>query len=225
MILCIETSASICSVALGHRGSVVCIRESLAPNDHAAVIVKLIDGCLNEAQCSPEQLEAIAISQGPGSFTGLRVGVSAAKGLCFAYDIPLIAISTLSALASRALRDHPDANFAIPMIEARKNEVYGAIYRSDMHEELKDQVITLYPNWHLSIFPGGTEVIFCGSGSKKYQEISAPNQLQIDTKPPSALDLIELAFAKHIKKDYCVAKSFHPNYVKTPHITQPRKVL
>ncbi|MCB0665466.1 MAG: tRNA (adenosine(37)-N6)-threonylcarbamoyltransferase complex dimerization subunit type 1 TsaB [Saprospiraceae bacterium] len=225
MILCLETSATICSVALSDRGSLISIRESSAPNDHASVIMKHIDGCLKEAGIALEEIEAIAISQGPGSFTGLRVGVSAAKGLCFALGIPLIAISTLSGIAYRAFHHHPEAIFAIPMIEARKNEVYGAIYRPDMTMELKDQVITLYPNWHLSILPEGSNLVFCGPGSQKYQEINHPSPLQIDVQPPSAKNLVDLAFEKHIKKDYCVTKSFHPNYLKSPHITQPRKVL
>ena len=225
MILCLETSASICSVAIGSGSQLIAIQESISPNDHASMIITHVQNCLKEADLTLKDIEAIAVSQGPGSFTGLRVGVSAAKGLCYAMDIPMIAISTLSALAWRAFQEYPDAQHAIAMIEARKNEVFGAVYGRDLEMELSDQVITLYPNWHQSVVEEWQSIIFCGPGCRKYHEISHPTPLKFDLKPPSAMNLVELAFEKHIKKDYCVAKSFSPNYIKLPHITQPRKVL
>ncbi|MCB0685470.1 MAG: tRNA (adenosine(37)-N6)-threonylcarbamoyltransferase complex dimerization subunit type 1 TsaB [Saprospiraceae bacterium] len=225
MILCLETSAAICSVALTDQGHLISLKESKSPNDHASMILKHVDACLGEAGTQLDQLEAIAISQGPGSFTGLRVGVSAAKGLCFALDLPMIAISTLAALASQTIRKYGDCGYVIPMIEARKNEVYGAIYRPDMQLELNEQVIALYPNWHLKHLNADKKVVICGPGSQKYTEINQDESLKTNPNFPSAYNLIDLAFEKHIKKDYCVAKSFSPNYIKSPHITQPRKVL
>lgn len=225
MILCLETSSTICSVALANQGKLVSMKESVSPNDHASKILKHIDACLDHAGIQLKDIEAIAISQGPGSFTGLRVGVSAAKGLCYALDIPLIAVSTLGGLAFTSLQKYPEARYSVAMIEARRDEVYGAIYKSDLQLELKEQVITLYPNWHHDILGQEERVIFCGPGSKKYRDMNVLDELIVDANPPTALNMICLAFEKHIKKDYSVAKSFSPNYLKLPHITQPRKVL
>jgi tRNA threonylcarbamoyladenosine biosynthesis protein TsaB len=226
MILCLETSASICSVAIGMNGtSPVSLRESTVPNDHASMILRHIDDCLADAEIGLSELEGVAISQGPGSFTGLRVGVSAAKAICFAMDLPLIAVSTLAGLAHAAFGMDPDADYCIPMIEARKSEVYGAIFDRSLNIIYPEQVITLFPQWHRSILKEWSNVIFCGSGSQKYQEICAEEPLDVRMINTSATNILGPAWAKHIKKDYCVIRHFKPNYLKSPHITQPRKVL
>ncbi|MBK8502412.1 MAG: tRNA (adenosine(37)-N6)-threonylcarbamoyltransferase complex dimerization subunit type 1 TsaB [Saprospiraceae bacterium] len=225
MILCLETSASNCSVAIAHEGQLLALKESLTPNDHAASIIKHVDACLLAAQISLEDLEAVAISQGPGSFTGLRVGVSAAKGICFALDLPLIAISTLASLANAIFSEHNDLDFCIPMIEARKDEVFTAVFDRNLDMELSEQVVTLFCNWHHAIIDPQAKIAFVGSGSQKYGDMCQPDPLNLLEKPTSAKHLINLACAKHIKKDYCIVKKFTPNYLKLPHITQPRKVL
>jgi tRNA threonylcarbamoyladenosine biosynthesis protein TsaB len=225
MILYLETSASICSVALAHEDRLLALEESAAPNDHAASIIKHIDNCLAVAQISLDDLEAVAISQGPGSFTGLRVGVSAAKGICFALDLPLIAISTLASLANAVLSEYDDLDYCIPMIEARKNEVFTAVFNRNLDMELSEQVVTLFSNWHHTIIDPLAKIAFVGSGSQKYREMCQPDHLNMLEKTTSARHLIDLAITKHIKKDYCIADKFKPNYLKSPHITQPRKVL
>ncbi len=226
MILCLETSASICSVAIGRNGTTpVSVRESSVPNDHASMILQHIDDCLKDAEIGLSELAGVAISQGPGSFTGLRVGVSTAKAICFALDLPLIAVSTLAGLAHAAFDMNPDADYCIPMIEARKAEVYGAIFDRSLHVIFPEQVVSLFPQWHRSILKEPAKVIFCGSGSQKYQEICAEEPVDICLTNTSATNILGLAWAKHIKKDYCVIRHFKPNYLKSPHITQPRKVL
>lgn len=226
MILCLETSSSICSVAIGRDGyTLVALQESSSSNDHASMIMKHVDGCLKEAKINLRDLEGVAISQGPGSFTGLRVGVAAAKAICFALNVPLIAVSTLEALAQAALTQHPEADYCSSMIAARKEEVYGAIFDRSLRLIEHEQVISLFPEWHYSVLERGVKVIFCGSGSQVYQQISPGDGLFIVDVPTSAVNLLRPAFRKHIKKDYCIAESFKPNYLKEAHITKARPVL
>ena len=225
MILCIETSASICSVAIAHEEQLLALKESLTPNDHAASIIKHIEACLSTAQITLNDLDAVAISQGPGSFTGLRVGVSAAKGICFALDLPLIAVSTLASLANAVFSQHNDLDFCIPMIEARKDEVFTAVYNRKLDMELSEQVVALFCNWHHTVIDPRSKIAFVGSGSQKYRQMCQPDIVNLYENTPSAQHLTNLALAKHIKKDYCIAKNFKPNYLKLPHITQPRNVL
>ncbi len=226
MILCLETSASICSVAIGRDSrTLIALQESSSSNDHASMIMKHVDNCLKEAKINLSDLQGVAISQGPGSFTGLRVGVAAAKAICFALNIPLIAVSTLEALAQAALNQHPGADYCASMIEARKEEVYGAIFDRSLRLILPEQVISLFPQWHYSVLERAVKVIFCGSGSQKYQQISLADSLVIEEVPTSAVNLLSPAFRKHIKKDYCIAERFKPNYLKEAHITQARQVI
>jgi tRNA threonylcarbamoyladenosine biosynthesis protein TsaB len=226
MILCLETSASICSVAIGRDSHTpIALQESTSFNDHASMIMKHVDNCIQEAKINLRDLQGVAISQGPGSFTGLRVGVAAAKAICFALNIPLIAVSTLEALAQAAFSQHPEADYCSSMIEARKEEVYGAIFDRSMRLIEPEQVISLFPQWHYSVLERGVKIIFCGSGSQLYQQISPGDRLFIVDVAPSAVNLLKPAFRKHIKKDYCIAESFKPNYLKEAHITKARKVL
>jgi len=225
MILSIETSASYCSVALSTENRLLSLRESDAANDHASKLMYHIDTCLKDAGVAMRDLKAVAISQGPGSFTGLRVGASTAKGLCYALDIPLIAISTLAALADQALL-RTEALLCIPMIWARKKEVYTAIYDRQAKMIFQEQVVDLVTDWHKSINGDmADQVVFCGNGAPIYQEIQGQNRINQVEIQYSATNLIGPATAKHIKKDYCVASEFAPSYLKSPHITQARKVL
>lgn len=225
MILCIETSASYCSIAIAQNEELIALHESNAVNDHASTIMSHIDACLKDAQIAARQLEAIAVSRGPGSFTGLRVGASTAKGLCFALDIPLIGVSTLEALADQALKERTEAEFCVPMIWARKKEVYTAAYDRTGKVIFEEQVVDLIRDWHKTLKGLTDSVVFCGNGSEVYLEIQGENRGKVVDIRHSATNLIGCANSKHIKKDYCVASKFAPSYLKSPHITQPRKVL
>ena len=127
MILCLETSGKWCSVALASEGQPVTFKESSDEWSHSKQITMMIQAVLSDANIAITELTAVAVSKGPGSYTGLRVGASCAKGICFAQDIPLLAVPTLQIIAAGVDTGHLDARL-IPMIDARRQEVYYAIY-------------------------------------------------------------------------------------------------
>ena len=128
LILLIETSASVCSVGLALNGVLICIREETIPNKHAEMLSVFCDELLQETGYSTTDIEAVAVSGGPGSYTGLRIGTSTAKGCCFALNIPLISISTLESMA-RGMRDAAaETDLLCPMIDARRMEVYSSVF-------------------------------------------------------------------------------------------------
>ncbi|MDP5043943.1 MAG: tRNA (adenosine(37)-N6)-threonylcarbamoyltransferase complex dimerization subunit type 1 TsaB, partial [Leeuwenhoekiella sp.] len=133
LILCIETTTTNCSVALANNGAVIALKEDMGLNySHAERLHIYIQEVLEKAGVAQSALDAIAVSKGPGSYTGLRIGVSSAKGLSFALDIPLIATNTLKALAMQAKVS--DATYIIPLLDARRMDVYSAIYDADFNE-------------------------------------------------------------------------------------------
>ena len=140
-ILNIETATTNCSVSLSYKGETLVLKEDNSKNySHAERLHVYIDTVLNEADISKQQLDAVAVSKGPGSYTGLRIGVSAAKGLCFALDVPLIAISTLQSLA---LQSNTTEGLVIPLLDARRMEVYSAIFDNNNQclREVQAQII------------------------------------------------------------------------------------
>ncbi|WP_338039266.1 tRNA (adenosine(37)-N6)-threonylcarbamoyltransferase complex dimerization subunit type 1 TsaB [Maribacter litopenaei] len=133
LILNLETSTTNCSVCLSVDGEVVSIRENNTPNySHSEQLHVFIEECIEESRYEMSDLNAVAVSMGPGSYTGLRIGVSAAKGLCFALDIPLIAIATLKSLASQ-LNVSP-GEYIIPVLDARRMEVYSAVFDASINQ-------------------------------------------------------------------------------------------
>ncbi len=137
MILLLETSTPICSIALANGAEILAIRENHEGLSHAALTTIFIDEVMKEIGAKFSDLDAIAVSKGPGSYTGLRIGVSSAKGLCYALNKPLIAVSSLQALAQTASQYYSDSHVFIPMIDARRMEVYAAVYNSK-NECLRD---------------------------------------------------------------------------------------
>ena len=130
LILCLDTATDICSVALTRAAQVVAYRENGDGNSHARILLPFVEEVLKEAAVKPQELAAVAVSMGPGSYTGLRIGTSTAKGLCYALEIPLIAIPTLQIIAAGASKNLPathDVTFC-PMLDARRMEVFTALY-------------------------------------------------------------------------------------------------
>ena len=149
LILCIETATPVCSVALSKNGEILSLKETARKNSHSEVVTLFIDDLLRENKIQYTDLNAVAVSKGPGSYTGLRIGVSTAKGLCYALDIPLIAINTLRSMAYDMAeiylkeRKASENILFCPMIDARRMEVYSAIYNKDNNEvrETKAEII------------------------------------------------------------------------------------
>ena len=139
LILNLETSTQICSVSLSEDGNVIGWKEDSEGRNHAKLLTVFIEDLLKEKGLNPEDLDAIAVSKGPGSYTGLRIGVSAAKGMAYALSIPLISVNTLKMLASGYLQNHQELRsqqniLVCPMIDARRMEVYSAIYDTSLSE-------------------------------------------------------------------------------------------
>ena len=137
LILCIETGTDICSVGIAREGEIVSLRESDEGRDHAKKVAVFVDELLRETGVAPDELDAVAVGKGPGSYTGLRIGVSFAKGLCYGLNIPLVAVGSLDALAEVAVEDHEagiidaerwDDAILCPMVDARRMEVYTRLY-------------------------------------------------------------------------------------------------
>lgn len=212
-ILCLETATTNCSVALSINGEVVAIKEDYdIKYSHAERLHRYIEEVLAFAKADKSQLSAVAVSKGPGSYTGLRIGVSAAKGLCYALDIPLISVPTLDSLSRQAKLVEGD--YIVSMLDARRMEVYSAIYgnRYDQLRETEAQI--LVPDSFSSYLDKG-KVQFIGNGVEKFKEICAhPNAIFIEEKLPSAAQLCELANKKFDAGDFEDVAYFEPYYLK-----------
>lgn len=216
-ILCIDTTTDICSVALTQNGIVVADIENKDKNTQSALLTTYIEQILKDANCSYKQLSALAISSGPGSYTGLRIGASVAKGLCYALDIPLISTDTLTALAQQAaqLYNYPDAYY-VPMIDARRQEVFAAIFGNNLHIIQTPQAIILEPTTFDTLLDEKL-VVFCGSGSVKYQlMLQHRNARFIDTQKVycKATNIAFLSYEQYLKKDFANTAYYEPFYVK-----------
>ena len=211
-ILSIETSTTNCSVSLSKNGETLLLTEDYSNNySHAERLHVFIDETLREAKIERSQLDAIAVSKGPGSYTGLRIGVSAAKGLCYALDIPLISISTLEALAHQV---KPESGVIVPMLDARRMEVYSAIFSSEFKEIRKIEAQILDETSFVEELSKG-KVYFVGNGVEKTKALlNNENAIFIEDKLPSADQMSALAFLKHKKSDTEDVAYFEPYYLK-----------
>ncbi|HLV92341.1 MAG TPA: tRNA (adenosine(37)-N6)-threonylcarbamoyltransferase complex dimerization subunit type 1 TsaB [Aequorivita sp.] len=211
-ILCLETATTNCSVALSVNGVVIAFREvNNKKFSHAEKLHVFIEEVLAEAKLDKKQLDAIAISKGPGSYTGLRIGVSAAKGLCFALEIPLISTLTLEVLAQQVESD--DA-LIIPLIDARRMEVYSAVFDKDKTQLRKTKAEVLTED-SFSKYLEQNKSFFLGDGAAKFKPIcNHENANFLIDKFPSALDMAPLAEAKFNTNDFEDVAYFEPFYLK-----------
>ena len=220
-ILNIETSTTNCSVSLSFEGETLVLKEDYDTKySHAERLHIYIDEVLKKAKINASQLDAIAVSKGPGSYTGLRIGVSAAKGLCFALGKPLIAISTLEALAHQV---NTSKGVIVPMLDARRLEVYSAVFDANFNQirEVKAQVLdeTSFSNY---LEQG--KVTFIGNGVAKTKDlITHKNAVFIEDKLPSANEMSPLAYHKHKKNDIEDVAYFEPYYLKDFVALKPKK--
>lgn len=214
LILSLETSADVCSVALHKTGALVANAEIREPQVHAAQLAPLIDQVAGEAGVELRDLKAVAISAGPGSYTGLRIGTSSAKGLCYALDIPLIAVGTLDLLAFQGSEKNTDAAFLCPMIDARRMEVYCQVTDQALAivEPVAARVID--ERSFVELLDAG-RVLFFGNGALKCREvIRHPNAVFLDHVYPAASALGVLAQRKFETGDFEDVIGFTPFYLK-----------
>jgi tRNA threonylcarbamoyladenosine biosynthesis protein TsaB len=222
-ILNIETATKNCSVALAKNGETILCKEiSELGYSHAEKLHVFIEEICKESSIQLKDLHAIAVSKGPGSYTGLRIGVSAAKGLCFALDIPLISVDTLAVLASQAQLIAKENDLIIPMIDARRMEVYSAIFNNKLEKirEIEAQIID--ENLFTSI---ENTVYFVGDSSEKAKAVLTKSNFIFleEIVYPSAKDMSAISIQKFLNKDFEDVAYFEPFYLKDFLITTSKK--
>lgn len=215
LILNIETATTLCSVSIAKAGKVIAIKEINDGYTHAENLHVFIQEVLKQADKTTKDLNAIAVGGGPGSYTGLRIGISAAKGLAFALQIPLISVNTLQILTAQAIHKSESDVLFCPMLDARRMEVYTAIYDSNLNaiKETSPQIISAED---LSFFNTGKSICFFGDGMPKCKDIlkQIPQSSFIDNITPSSLALAELSYQKHKNGQFEDVAYFEPNYLK-----------
>lgn len=229
-IILIETSTSLCTTALVSDGQVICARESSEARSQAAMTAPFIKQMLDETGLSVKDCDAVAVSSGPGSYTGLRVGVSTAKGLCFSAGIPLISINTLDILARQAVEEGliPDnCRTVIPMIDARRMEVYSAIYRKTGDEFKRVNDISPVIVDQASFLTEREEgpVLFIGDGAAKCAEMLKGKDCHFVQTNPWAKAMAVPAMEAWEQKRFENTAYFEPFYLKQFIATVSRKNL
>lgn len=212
LILNIETATTNCSVSLSLDGETLILREDKSAGySHAELLHVFIKEVFSNSDYNPTDIHAVAVSKGPGSYTGLRIGVSTAKGLCFALNKPLIAIDTLEILAHQlSVKD----GFIIPMLDARRMEVYSAIYYSNLEWKRAVQAEILNEESYAQLLEGN-KVYFLGSGVEKTKIIiKHKNAVFVENCLPSAKEMGGLAQAKYKISDTEDVAYFEPYYLK-----------
>ena len=233
LILSIETGTDICSVALANDGELMALRESDEGRDHAKKVALFVDELLRETGVQPSDIDAIAVGKGPGSYTGLRIGVSFAKGMCYALDIPLIAIGSLDALTEVAREDFEAGILDVeeedwtkaklcPMVDARRMEVYAQVFdvEGNALSDVVAEVVTeeSFDKWRSE----GKFVIF-GNGAKKCAEV-LPDAI-IENVVPSARGIVRLAEAEFNAGKFEDLAYFEPFYLKDFIVIPSKKKL
>ncbi len=220
-ILNIETSTKKCSVSISKNGKVIALQELNQENySHSEKLHLFIQKVIEDAGISISDLSAIAVSKGPGSYTGLRIGVSTAKGLCFALEIPLISVSTLQALA---LQVQEEKGVIIPLLDARRMEVYSAVFSVENQQvrEIKAEVID---ENSFEEYLENQQVYFLGDGANKCKEIILHSNTNfIDDALPSAKEMAVLSYQKWQQKDFEDVAYFEPFYLKDFVVTRSKK--
>ena len=231
LILCIETGTDICSVGLSRDGELVSLRESVEGRDHAKRVGVFVDELLRENGIAPDELEAIAVGMGPGSYTGLRIGVSFAKGMCYGLQIPLVAVGSLDALAEVAIEDNEagilnvenwDNAVLCPMVDARRMEVYTQMFspQGEPLNEVSAEIVTpeSFAEWRKE-----RQLVIFGNGAAKCCEV-LPDATYIDITP-SARGLARLAEQRLQQGKTEDIAYFEPFYLKDFIVIPSKKKL
>lgn len=229
MILCLETSTALCSVALCNSNGIVALRESSEPKSHAALLTLLIGDILSSEGIKPKDLEAVAVSMGPGSYTGLRIGVSAAKGIAYAASLPLLGIETTLSMfygLSDNIRKKygvDTTSLVVPMLDARRMEVYYSVYSSD-GMVIKDTSAEIINENTFSEIPGSVRILLFGEGAAKCKDVLKRDNIAFaDEYRISARSMFKPAYERLRAGKYEDVAYFEPFYLKDFIATKPKK--
>jgi tRNA threonylcarbamoyladenosine biosynthesis protein TsaB len=228
VILHIETSTSVCSVALSDGETCIAEKSSLKGPSHNELLSPFIQEMLDIAKEKQVSIDAVAISEGPGSYTGLRIGTATAKGLCFGFDIPLIAVNTLEIIAKAALNvgDIEKNTLLCPMIDARRMEVYTSFFNEGLQMLQPVSAEIIDENSFAEIL-NKQKILFCGDGAEKCKAaLTHPNALFANNIHPLAKNMITAALKKFEQQIFADIAYFEPFYLKEFIATTPKnKVL
>lgn len=226
-ILHIETSTDICSVCLAREGEIISIKETDIERSHAGILTVFISEIMEESMQRRQKLDAIAVSMGPGSYTGLRIGVSVAKGICYGADLPLISVPTLEAMCIGALRkfsqDIEKNGLLIPMIDARRMEVYMAIYDTGMNLIEKTSATVINENTFLKHL-GAHRIFLFGTGAVKLKNwFNHENICFLEDFKISSRYMVDIALQRFKLNRFEDVAYFEPYYLKDFIATTPKK--
>lgn len=236
-IILIETSTALCSVALAENGEITAYRESSAPKAHASLTAVFIQEMLDERGLSLSDCDAVCVSMGPGSYTGLRVGVSTAKGLCFGSGKPLLAVGTLDTLVAQALASDcrpeipgqiEDPKFIIPMVDARRMEVYTAVFEIAAHagsRQITETAPVIIDENSFSEYLEQGPCLFIGDGAGKCADVIKHPNAHFCQCWPKASSMLEPALAAFRAGDFKDVAYFEPFYLKEFVATVSKKKL
>lgn len=223
-ILSLETSTTVCSVALHHNGVLVADHENHVPQSAASQLAVQIRSVMEKARIEPAALQAIAVSSGPGSYTGLRIGVATAKGMCYALNIPLVAVNALEIMA-HGIRTSADAHaWLCPMLDARRMEVYTTMYDREMNQVRPVQALVISSDSFADVL-ADHRVVFFGNGSDKCRDtIVHHNAVFMPGVYPSAKGMGDLALRRFAGKQFENLAEYEPMYLKDFIIKKPKSL-
>ncbi|MEM9361222.1 MAG: tRNA (adenosine(37)-N6)-threonylcarbamoyltransferase complex dimerization subunit type 1 TsaB [Bacteroidota bacterium] len=213
LVLNLETATTNCSVSISENDKTIFLKENNAVEySHSEQLHVFIEDVLKEASLSFSDFDAVAVSKGPGSYTGLRIGVSAAKGLCFSLDIPLISVPTLQSMARQVKLGENE--ISIPVLDARRMEVYSAVYDAG-YKEIRETRAEIIDEDSFKEFAVYDKVYIVGSGAKKCNEILECPNFEFDASlTPSANEMASIAYEKYQKQQFEDVAYFEPYYLK-----------
>jgi tRNA threonylcarbamoyladenosine biosynthesis protein TsaB len=223
LILNLETSSEMCSVCIAKDGEVLAIEETDEQFSHTRKTTVFIQDILDEAELGIKAIDAIGISHGPGSYTGLRVAAATAKGICYGLKIPLVAIPTLEAIAYHTRKSFPGMYYA-PMIDARRMEVYACVFNQEM-EMIRETNNIILDDQNIKYLKFKESIIACGTGVEKAEKILKENGISTYPFRLSASFLAELSEKRYQNQIFENILAYEPLYFKAPKVTKSKKPL
>ena len=218
--LLIESSGSVCSVAIANQLEVLGEKSIEEPNSHSTYLASFISDVLKETGNDVGSLSAVSISSGPGSYTGLRIGCSLAKGICYGANLPLIAVSTLKCWADAGLQSHPEASRIYSLIDARRMDAYMQVFDGGLNEVSNEEFVTLDMNSISKPLSKDISLVI-GSGAKKWEEEFGYKGVIVDKESKLfARHMYKETIAKWENKSFEDVAYFEPNYIKSVFVTK-----
>ena len=220
LILLIDTALETASVGIARDGNLLLHKENDHQQDHAAWLHGAIQSLLNESGISLNEVNAVGVTAGPGSYTGLRVGMAAAKGICYAQNIPLICVSTLQLLAAGV--EAEDANLIISLIDARRDEVYAGVYNRDLEPLQPECAMILEPNSFQDLLPF-SPIALTGNGATKAMKWLSSKHFRIEASKQPIKYLASITYKKFLSRDFADLAYHEPVYIKEFYTTAKDK--